>query len=237
MPQAKALSDIRTAVRDNLDEATASFWTQAQMLRLINRAKDRVWLEVRKLKDDYFVRTLSSTDASLTILGATYTPSSLQVTAGGATLTLPTDYAELKSIEVIQSGYEYVQFFHLDMARPEFRALRAVTTQRAPTAFYFDIYGLVTLLYTPLSNTALDTRIYYVFRLADYSADTDTLDLPDPTYLAVIEYATALAQLMDRDEYAAVWENSGRRTLADFFGSSARQIQDPIFVSGSYEDW
>ena len=53
MAHRKALSDLRTAVRDNLDEASASFWSNAQLLRFINRAKDRVWVEVRKLKEDF----------------------------------------------------------------------------------------------------------------------------------------------------------------------------------------
>ena len=40
-------------VRDVLDESSASFWTDAQLLRYLNRAKDRVWSRIRELKDDW----------------------------------------------------------------------------------------------------------------------------------------------------------------------------------------
>ena len=234
MAQAKTRAELLAEVRANLDEATASFWTDAELYRFLIRAKDKVWMEVCKLQKKFFVRTLSSTDSPATILGATYTPSSsLAITAGGSTLTLPGDFASLETLEVITSGYEYVQFCARDMATPEFRELRSDTTQRAPGAFYFDIYGLTTLLYTPLSNVALDTRLYYVYRPADMSGSVD-LDMPDPLYMAVEEYATTRAMLKDRDDTAAVWNQMGNKTVVDCLNAITRQVQDPVFVQDAW---
>src|SRR5881409_1068320 len=97
----RTLLDLRTAVRDNLDEASASFWSNAQLNRFINRAKDRVWTEVRKLKEDYFLVTRTSTDGNIVIFGNLYDTASFQISnAGTLSYMLPPDHAEMKLIEV-----------------------------------------------------------------------------------------------------------------------------------------
>ena len=62
--QRAILSDMRTAVRDNLDEATAAFWTDARLNRNLSRAAHLVWQEVRKTHADYGLVTRLSTDGS-----------------------------------------------------------------------------------------------------------------------------------------------------------------------------
>ena len=72
MAHHKSRSDLRTSVRFNVDETTASFWSNARIDNCLERAVDRVWTELRKLDGDYFMTTRTSTDGSLTILGETY---------------------------------------------------------------------------------------------------------------------------------------------------------------------
>lgn len=233
MAQAKTRAELLAAVRSNLDEASSSFWTDAELYNFLIRAKDKTWMEVTKLQENFFTRTLASTDGSVTILGSSYATSGLAITAGGGTLALPPDFASLKALDVITSGYEYVQFYKRDLADPDFRALRADTSQRVPNAFLFDIYGLTTLLFRPLSSVALDTRLYYVYRPADMSGSVD-LDMPDPLYMAVEEYATTRAMLKDRDDTAAVWQQMGNATVLNCLSAITRQIQDPVFVQDAY---
>ena len=236
----RSLSTLRTAVRANLDEATAAFWTNAQLLIYLNRSKNRVWREVRKLKEDFFLIQRTSTDGALTILGESYTASSFAIVAGTRTYTLPPDFVEMKLIEVTTSGYEFVRFQHLDLAKPEHRALRRLTDQYAPSVFIFDLIGSVTMTIAPLSNTALDLRLSYIRRIADLADDTDVLDVPYELADAVEAYATAAALKQDRAPEAATWEATGREIVASAIGSSARQITDPVFVDaflGEWEGW
>jgi hypothetical protein len=222
----KTLADLRTAVRDNLDESTASFWTDAQLNRFLNRAKDRVTSEVRKLKDDAFMVSRSSTDGTLTILGDSFAASGFAVTAGALTLTLPPDYAgDLKLIEVITSSYEDVTFVHRDLAHPDMRAAMAITDSLPPSVFYFDIYGERTLRFAPKSSAALDLRILYNQIQADLTG-TDELTMPHPLYMAVEEYATATAMAMDRNPDAAIHEARAKQIIGEYTGVAARQIQD-----------
>lgn len=225
----KTRAELLTAVRSNLDEATASFWSDTELYNFINRAKDKVWIEVRKLKADFFVKNLDTDDGSVTLHGESFDTSTLAISVGGTEITLPHDFHEMKYIEVTTSGYEDVRFYHRDITHPDFRAKRALTDNQTPTHFYFDVYGERTLIYTPKSSVALNLRIFYVFKPADVDGST-SLDMPDPLYLAVEEYATTRAQLKDRDETAAVWQQMGNKTVLDCLGAMTRQIQDPVMV-------
>lgn len=238
MSHRKSLSDMRTAIRDNLDESTASFWTNAQLLRFINRAKDRVWTEVRKLKDDYFLVQRASTDGSVTILGATYATSSFAIVAGTRNYTLPPDFSEMKLIEVTTANYETVRFLYRDLAHPEMRAAREITDQQTPDVFYFDIIGERTLAIAPLSNTALDLRLSYIPIIGDLSLDADELEMPYPLWMAVEAFATSSALKMDRDfTNAGIWEQTGRAIIAEVFGAHARQTQDAEYVQSYLGDY
>lgn len=235
MANHKLLSDLRTAVRDVLDESTAAFWTDAQLNRYINRAKDRVWNEVRKLKKDYFMVTRTAADGALTILGESFTASTLAVSAGGTSITLPQDFATMKLIQVTTSGYESVRFLHRDLAHPDMRAALEVTSQQTPDTFYFALIAERTLRYAPLSNTALTLSMSYIQRFADLSADADELTMPHPFYLAVEEYAIASAMLQDDDAAAATHEARAKQIVLDATGADERQDQDAVTVVGYLE--
>lgn len=226
MAHRKTLLDLRTAVRDNLDEATASFWSNAQLNRYINRAKDRVWNRVKALNEDYFTITRASTDGSLTILGETYAASSFQIVSGTRDYTLPPDFSEMKLIEVTTDNYEDVRFVHRDMAHPEMRALLEITDDQTPSYFVFDIIGERTLRIAPTSNTTLDLNITYVQILPELTTDTQEMPMPHPLYFAVEAYATASALKQDRNPDAAAWEGTGDKTIAEMFGAHHRQTQD-----------
>lgn len=233
----KTLANLRSAVRDNLDESSVAFWTEAQLTRFINRAKDRVWTEARALKEDYFLVTRTSTDGSLTILGETYAATGFQIVAGTRDYTLPPDFAEMKLIEVTTSGYETTVFVYRDLTQPDMRRMLTLTDNQSPATFFFDLIGERTMRIAPKSDTTLDLRITYVRILADLSAETDALEMPHPLYKAVEEYATANALKMDRNPNAAAWEASGRSTVLTMVGSHARQVQDVEWAQGYLGDY
>jgi hypothetical protein len=227
----RTLADLRTAVRDNVDELVASFWSDAQLNRFINRAKDRVWTEVRKLKEDYFLVTRSSTDGSIVIFGSTYACANFQISSAGTlSYQLPPDMASIKLIECITSNYEYVGFEYRDMAHPDFRSARMVTNQYTPETFIFDVVGERTLMLAQKSDTTLDLRISYIPIVPDMASDTDLLEMPHALYMAVEEFATAAALKMDRDPNSAAWEQTGNASIARALGASSRQDQDAEFV-------
>ena len=158
MPLYKTLSDLRTLVRDGVDESTASFWSDVRLNRAINGAAQRVWTECRKLKDDFFLTSRTSLDGSVTILGASYATSSFAIVAGTKSYTLPPDVAEVKLIECITSGYEDVVFEPSDLGNPWFVGNRTLTTNVAPSVFRWDVVDQRTLVLDVASDTALDGK-------------------------------------------------------------------------------
>lgn len=235
MAHKKTLANFRTSVRRNCDETTTNRFSNDDVDGCINVAKDRVWNEVRRSSGDYFLTSLTSTASNpQTILGETYNPASMQITVDGTALTLPHDFASLKSIDVITSGYERVRFRHLDFALPEFKRLREITSNTTPDEFVFDITNERTLNYAPLSSVALDIRLWYVFKVADLSAAGSELQMPAPLDRAVECFATSELLLGDYAAEAAVWEQKGERWIASFLGADYRQNQDPQFVEASF---
>jgi len=232
----KTLLSLRTMIRDSVDEDTASFWTDAQLNRYINKSKDRVWSRIRELKDDYFDVVRSSTDGALTILGESYNASSFKIVAGTTDYTLPPDFVEMRLIEVITSGYEWVRFTFKRMNDRAFRDWRAITDNMTPDEFLFTLFKEPPAMsVVPKSDTALDLRITYVQVIPDLSSDTDRLTLPHPLYLAVVDYATASALKQDRSPDAAAHEASGDKIIAEAFGASDRQTQDVQTAAGYLE--
>ena len=234
----KTRLQLRTAVRDNLDEATASYWSDDQLNRIVDRCKDRVWSEVKRLKDDYFMLNRTSLDGTLTILTESYAATSFQIVAGTREYTLPFDVSEVKLIEVTTSGYETVRFVHRDLASWEMRGLRELTENQSPGTVYFDLVGERTLTIAPKLDTTLDLRLWYVPILDDLAADTDKLQMPHPLYIAVEEFATARALVQDRASEAAVWETMGTATVQRFMAGHRRQTQDPeLVVPYAADEW
>lgn len=234
----KTLATLRTLVRDALDEPTQSFWSEDQLTRYINIGKDRAWVEVKKLKDDFFVVSRTSTDGSLTLIGESYAASSFALAAGTREYTLPHDVSEIKLIECATSGYESVRFVFRDLASTEMRGARELTENQAPGVIYCDLVSERTLTIAPAVDVALDLRLWYVPILDDLSAETDVLQMPHPLYIAVRNFAASEALVQDRAEEASVWEQKGLASVQAFMSAHRRQTQDPeLIVLYAAEEW
>jgi hypothetical protein len=235
MAHLKTLAALTTIVRRLIDEPTVARWSAAQVTAAINEAKDRVYSAVRRMRADYFYKTMESDDGAQTVLGESYAASSMAVTVGGTTLTLPPDVAEVKLIEVITSNYEDVRWRHLDLTHPYFRNALAETSNQEPTEFLWDLVAARTIRYAPKSNTALDIRLHYIYQPADLTTGSE-LDMPYPLELAVCYYACASLLLQDQAQEAAVFEQRALAVVEEVVGSVQRQFQDSVVVAGMFED-
>jgi hypothetical protein len=64
---------------------------------------------------------------------------------------------------------------------------------------------------------------------------TDTLQLPHPLWLAVVDIATKRAQMKDSNSNFLMWERDAQTTVQRFLSSHARQAQDAEFVESPFE--
>ena len=81
------------------------------------------------------------------------------------------------------------------------RCCRRWKKSKEPTGFLCDLIGERTLVVVPRANRALTLKLTYTPILATLSALTDTLQVPHPLWLAVVDYATARAMKKDRDGF------------------------------------
>lgn len=236
-PNRKTVTQLLLDLRTNLDETTASYWTDARLIAFLNQALHLVWLEVKRLKADYFDVERNSTDGSVTILGESYDCSGFALASGTTRYTLPPDVAELKLIECITSGYEWLRFTFKDLTHPDFRYWRSVTDSLDPRGFLVDLTGERTMVIAPKPNRALDLRINYVPILDTLTTGTDTVQVPHPLWLVVLDLATQRAQQMGEASPAfAIWQQSAMLTVRQFMAAHSRQTQDPEYAVGTFED-
>lgn len=231
------LANLRTRTRDQLDEASASFWTDAQIDRYVNRGMHRVWNRLKAANEYYCTVTRTSLDGALTIQGESYSSTSFQIVAGTSDYTLPPDFDQMSTIEVITSGFEDLTFTRLNINDPEFRAARSFTDNQTPSdEIFYDIIGEPPIMrIAPKSSVTLNLRITYVQTLPDLSADGDRLTLPRPLEMAVCDYAVMYALRQDRSPDAGTYEASGDKLVAEKFGSDLRQTQDVQIARGFME--
>lgn len=191
-----------------------------------------MWSEVRKERKDYFLSSRKSTDGTVTILGESYATSSLKLTASTTLdLTLPPDFAELRTFSAITSGYEWLTFTLRSVSDPDYRMARRYPDATSPTQFYCAVTNERTLSLGPKTDTAIDTELVYVFQPADLDATVNTtLQMPYPLYEAVEAYATSAAFGQDDDRRAAMHFNIARDIVTNVISADLRQSSDPSFV-------
>lgn len=224
----KSLSYLLTGVRDQLDEASPSFWTDAQLTRYINRALSRARNRLKEVNENYLLISRTSLDGVLTIQGESYDTSNFRIVSGTSDYYLPPDFDQLAIIECIQGGYENVLFTRKNINDPEFRSLRTLTSNQEPgDEIYFDIIGEPAFLrIAPKTNVTLNMSLSYIPTLTELASDTDRIFLPDPMWQSVADYACYYALRQDRSPDATAFEASGDKLIAEKFGAEMRQTQD-----------
>lgn len=174
------LSDVRTKVRDRLDESTATFWTDAQLNRWINDGMR----EVARLTE-----TLQTT-------------SDIAVTASDGTYTAPTDALRIYRAEFKPTGQsnvyplEYRDFNTMD----EVWWSSQTTTTGTPALF--TMWGFVpslTIQLYPVPSVAGTLKVFYYKLPTAVSADNDTIECPAGWEDLIVDYAEYNALRKDRD--------------------------------------
>lgn len=175
---ADSVANMITVIRDNLDETTAGYWSDAEITRRIVRRFRSLWSRMIAIRDDWF---RSATAATLTLVSGTsrYTFAGMSVT----------DFFRVASIRTTTSGKEVVQWHWRSSKDPRFiEGLRADVSVSDPLVYYYDVDGVNAILVSPLPRAALTAAVDY------YTIPTDpvtSFSLQDPLLRWVEAGATA----------------------------------------------
>ena len=170
------LLQLRTAVRDNIEEASAGYWSDAELTRKINSAYERLWMKIMQLRKNFFHATDEKT-----------------FTVGTNTVTLIDNFYRAKRFRIISAGEDSIIFRYKDSSSPEFIELqRSDVTVALPSEFLFDILGQNTLIVAPIPRVALTFKYDYYKIVTRLSADGDTFEIIDPFISWVEHEATSM---------------------------------------------
>ncbi len=192
---ADTITTMTLLIRDNLDEVSAGYWTDAEISRKIVRRYRELWS--RMIGIDWFKSTV---------------PATIALVSGTVKYALPADYFRTATIITTTSGQTSVKWVWMSCKDPRFVAgQQADLLVSNPGVIYYDIEGVTSLVVSPIPQSVLAASHEY------YTIPTDpatTFALPD-TFLRYIE-AGATADCLAkgpvgmlsywREELAMAWE-------------------------------
>jgi hypothetical protein len=176
------LGEIRTVVRDLLNEEVAGFWTDAQLNSYISMAQSRVNSIITNIRQDYF--TISAT---------------FQTTTGTKSYSLPSDCTYIRRMEIydIADPNNIIKIDELKFPRLEANG-DWLFTQNGQPKKYVVIAKAFDLL--PIPDSVYNIRIYYDAVQTALATNTDTPTSPVEYHDLLVYWACVLAKKQNEDD-------------------------------------
>jgi hypothetical protein len=235
---ATLMSSILTQARSHLNETTAVYWTDDELLLIANNGITDLWRRINDLYQHYFI-TIDITNMSLAA-------SSSSITG------VPTDVFRIVSIEPRVVGQQNPNpgliFVPADYNDPRFVSARA----RGPVepknvVLYYDVMnpgapvGAPTIRVAPQISSAANLAVAYNQVLSAVVAASNN-PIPGGSDNALIAWIVAYARAKEREdrapdaEWLAVYATDKAALCREL---TPRQIQEPEVVQGVFEedDW
>lgn len=223
------LANVRTQVRNHIDEPTANYWSEVELNSAIQSAERDLWRKVLALRKDYW---LSPTGFVLTLVAGQY---AYTVASGG----LPTDLWRIESIRTTQAGFQGLQWIPGNPTSAEFiEGLRSDTPIYNPFRQFYALRNQQTLWVSPLPQQSITAQVDYIQQPVVQTADTDTFLIPD-AFLNFVEYLAA-ADALSKGPVgdSAYWTQRASNAWAEIRDGldTPRSDQGPDVVQGCFSD-
>lgn len=162
------VAQIKAYVASLVDDLNFDYFTNTELLRFINQAQQEVQKRLILAGNNWYV-TIDATQSTV---------------INQANYTLPTDFLKMNRLELVLNPGSQEQRY----------ALKSITLNQKDMGFQaadsVGWYILKSTLYlNPLPQTVRTIRMYYTYRIAEVTSDSDTPDVPS-------EYHEYLAHLV-----------------------------------------
>ena len=235
---ATLLSALETQTRRHLLETTASYWSSAELVDIMNQGIKDLWRSIADLKAEHFL-TVDTTNVSLAASTTTITG-------------IPADVHKVYLIEprdLSSSGSNNGLIFKpLDYNHPHFQSARTLSDiDPSDAVIYYAITGAgtstgtsSTVIYVaPKVNSAVNLSFVYVPSLAAKAAG-DNNPIPGESDNAIIAWTVAYARAKEREDrspdpnWLAVYGTEKQNLLQSL---GLRQLQEPTYVNAIFEEY
>lgn len=223
------LREIVFAARGKLKDQGMKRWRDPELVIAANEAKDDLVAILRQAKRDYFVTTST--------FSVTATPYPYQ-----CGFTLPSDFVQLKDLQITDAGYEWIEFVHIDMADPRFKGMASIggSFLNGEGFFYYDIVGRGSIVLAPAPELTLNGLMYYANSIGDMAFPTDTPSgIPEEFHDYLVTYVVAECLRETGDGQLQGYLDKLEKAREDILQISAdQQVREPQFVRGFMEgEW
>lgn len=233
---ATLLSALETQVRRHLVETTASYWTSAELIDILNLGIKDLWRDIVDLKAEHFF-TVDNTNVTLA--------------ANSSSLAgLPSDVHKVYLIEPrsISSNSSFVglTFKPKDYNHPDFQTARSRDPiQPMNDEIYYAItnpggpVGAPTIYVAPQVNSVVTISFVYVPTIAALTS-SGTNPIPGESDNALIAWCFAFARAKERDDrspdpsWMAVYSTEKEHLLQSL---GLRQVQENLTVDAIFGDF
>lgn len=211
--------DIRSLTRTYLDEASAGFWSDAELNSLINVANQKLNATVAGVYEDAFTQSVT-----------------FNTVANTKSYALPTDFRVLRRLELYDTADPHVisKFDELHFPRIEGTHEWPFGGFGEPRRYVlrgnqFDLY--------PIPDAVYPLRMYYDRRLADLLVDGDIPASPAEFHDMLALYAAAQALVKAQDDPSTLLALYKLREADLIQSLQSRKSQDVERVEGYMEGW
>lgn len=184
------------------------------LISYINEGKDEIWAILKGTREDYFLQSSQSTTANDDNYFAKLSTTSRE-------FTLPKDFHQMRMIEVLDSGYEEVDFEYKPMSSAEFvEERRASTSTSSPTSnrntYLYTIGGKDQLILAQFPEIAFELRLWYTRSLPNLTlsggSNLDEIMFPFNNKIALFAAKRAMLPLQDPRMWQA-WREEWREAI------------------------
>lgn len=220
------LRTMITQVRVKLKDLSVRSFQEPEIIFALNEGKDELVKIIRNANESFFEDTATGTISSTT-------------TPNYSTISLPTDFAQLRQIGITSSGMEDIGFIKMNQSDARFKAalLDGGSFAGGQHAFYYDFVGLSTLILAPGADVDLAYKLDYIKTVPDMALPADTpSEIPAEHHGFIVTWAI-VELLPDGDprieKYKSKLDFQKDSTIASV---NTRQVKEPEFVVGFMEE-
>jgi hypothetical protein len=221
------LQEILFIARARLKDLSVKKWSEAELIAAVNEGICDMSSIIRQAREDYFLTSTTSTVATA-------------VPPNPSSVTLPTDFLELKELMITNDGYRDISFLASDRSNAQFRRalLDGGSLGSGTGLVFYDIYANSVLMLSPGFDVALELKIDYIQQVPDLALPTDSPSLiPDKWHNNIPDYAVTEALRAAGDpRFTSYLEKLRESEKSMAVGIQPRQVREAKFVKGFGED-
>lgn len=214
--------------RTQLQDMKVARVPESQLVRALNEGKNELAKLVRQAREDWFLTTTTGTIS--TAAAPNY-----------SSISLPSDFAELKELLITQSGYEHISFKYMDRSDSRFKdaLISGGSILSGQGGFYYDLVGVSTMIFAPGFDTALPYTMTYIATVVDMTKRSDSPSLlPAEHHDFLVTWAVCDVLRSLGDNRLPAYESKLEYQRDSVVNAvNATQIKEPQFVRSFMEEY